>query len=207
MLDQTTPLLMSKTYSLRLARHPGPLAKGLIVDTGRPCLTTPVPGIIVAHDILEHTVDAHPNPFIDELMAQGGVASGRIEAGWRTCYGIPVRLAGGIEFVINSNKGRDMERCKARLDDPLVTEMIRSEVMKAAQNAKYGCDINTVIAWVVKGYQAHKRRFQRLDNHGVSNVLFNKIVGCCDYFILNHFEEGVTHHLHVDFKRYDAFII
>jgi hypothetical protein len=67
------------------------------------------------------------------------------------------------------------------------------------------CDINSTVSWIIKGYQAYKRRFRRLDNYNVSNRLFNSIVSCCDD-LLKHAEEGETHSLHIDFQAYRSFI-
>lgn len=37
----------------------------------------PFSGLTIAHDILEHPTKIHPDPFIDELLALGGIIAGR----------------------------------------------------------------------------------------------------------------------------------
>ena len=209
---------MTKIYKLKVKEHEEFGGLGLVVDVGRPYFG-PFSGITVAHDIIEHPCTPHPCPITDELMALGGIVAGRIATGWTSKYGRALGtkdLAADVEGLISGciNRGEELSwrKCRAYLKNYWITEDIKEAVAKGVKDAEYeceeriNCDIQSAVGWIVKGYQAYRRRFRRLDNYGVSNLLFNRIVTICDN-LLKSAEEGHTYSLHLDFKHYDAHIV
>jgi hypothetical protein len=206
-----------KVYRLKVKEHEE-YGLGLVVDVGRPYFE-PLQGLSIAHDVLEHTIKPHPNPYIDELMALGGLIAGRVETGWCSQYGRWSRvsdIAADVEVLasgcINSGKYLEWGGCKAHLlHNTHLKDDIRDAVLKGIKDAEYeceesiDCDIDSTTAWIIKGYQAYKKRFRRLGNYGVANTIFNSIATCCDN-LLKQANDGETYSLHVDFKGYNAFI-
>jgi len=206
-----------KIYELKVKEHEELGNIGLLVDVGRPYFS-PYDGSSVAHDIIEHPFKPHPDPVIDELMAVGAFVAGRAETGWCGKNYLPCTIRGISSDVCylatNSDTRGESVRwdgCKSYLKRTWLTEEIRDAVVKGIKDAEYEVeekldwDIDSTVSWIIKGYQAYKRRFKNLDNYNVANALFNSIASCCDD-LLKHAEEGETYSLHVDFQGYRAFI-
>jgi hypothetical protein len=205
-------------YELKVKEHEEELGElGLLVNVGRTHFS-PYDGLSVAHDIIEHTFRPHPNPAIDELMAFEAIVAGRIETRWTgrgylpsTVQDLSIDVCSLVSGCTMRGESIKWSGSRSYLQRTCITEEIRGAVIKGVKEAedeceeKLDCDINSTVSWIIKGYQAYKRRFRRLDIYNVSNRLFNSIVSCCDD-LLKHAEEGETHSLHIDFQAYRAFI-
>lgn len=218
-----------KTYKVKLREHEEYGGLGLVVDTGRDYFEPAMAGYTCAHDILEHPATPHPNGYIDELMALGGVIAGRISSGWRNEYGRQISFT-DIRSDVKSLIIADLHSCspemqqipaiKRYIQDSDFMSDLREEVREGIKEgvAESFCDENQkeeirklynpsyITAWIVTGYRAWKRRFEQYgDDYSIAVTLFNSVARQCDQFIKTseEYDEGV---LHVDFKSATAWI-
>jgi hypothetical protein len=216
-----------KTYRVTVREHEEYGGLGLVIDTGRDYFEPAMGGIQCAHDILEHPATPHPNGYIDELMALGGVLAGRIKSGWRSPYGRTADfddIASDIRSLVESghynNELGSLPYYRRYTQDSDFMSELREIVEKGIKialeeysgeyesemlQAKKGYDVTTITSWIVEGYRAYERRFRNHDNYTISVRLFNKITEVCDNFI-KHSEEYREARLHVDFAGCNAWV-
>jgi len=203
-------------YLLEVREHPDYGENGLIIKNIGRDYFEPLNGQVIAHDIIEHPVKAHPNWYVDEFMALGAIAGGRIENGYLTAghrylsfYDITADIT---QLAVSSfYSGYNLVLpCNFRLRDIEITDQIRSAVRKglASVSDEIGESytftdqtVNYITAWVCKGYSLFKKRFQGLQIYEICNYLFNTIKEECDLF-LKYSEVGDQALLNVTFSKY-----
>jgi hypothetical protein len=205
-------------YLLEVRENPEYGGNGLIIKNmqGRDHFE-PLNGQVIAHDIIEHPVNAHPNCYVDEFMALGAIVGGRIENGYLqgtrylSFYDITAEI---IQLAVSSfYSGYNLVLpCNFRLrsDDLEITDQIRSAVRKGLSSVsneigeRYDFTDQTVsyiTGWICKGYSLFKKRFQGLQIYDICNHLFDTIKEECDIF-LKSAEIGDQAILTVTFSRY-----
>jgi hypothetical protein len=218
-----------KKYSITIQEHQEFGELGVVVDTGRGYFEPAVDGLVVAHDILEHTTKPHSCGYTDELMAIGGYIAGRVENCYTSRrYGFAhVARVGDVTNDIqllfmaalhedgNSNSFSSIEKCNSHIkSDYIMNELkkgVKEGILRALDewsDGEYGeedadsYDINSIIGWICKGYQLFKKRFI---NVGDYNYLFDSIRKESDAFLSNGFE-GQSATLYVDFTSCNVYI-
>lgn len=219
-----------KSYKVKVREHEEYGGLGLVIDTGRDYFEPALSGLICAHDILEHPATPHPNGYVDELMALGGVIAGRINSGWRNKYGRLISFT-DIRSDVSSLIIADLHSCSSEMQHiPAIKRYIqnsdfmsylREEVREGIKEgvADFFCDwekyeeiktrklynLSYITAWIVTGYRAWKRRFEQYGDYSIAVTLFDSIAKQCDWFIKTgeEYDEGV---LHVDFESATAWI-
>jgi hypothetical protein len=202
-------------YLLEVREHPEYGENGLIIkNIGRDHFD-PLNGQVIAHDIIEHSRDAHPNCYVDEFMALGAIVGGRIENGYLqgtrylSFYDITAEIT---QLAVSSfYSGYNLVLpCNFRLRDIEITDQIRSAVRKGLSSVsneigeRYNFTDHTVdyiTGWICKGYSLFKKRFQGLQIYDICNHLFDTIKEECDIF-LKSAEIGDQAILTVTFSRY-----
>jgi hypothetical protein len=204
-------------YLLEVRENPEYGENGLIIKTmkGRDHFE-PLNGLVIAHDIIEHSRDAHPNCYVDEFMALGAIVGGRIENGYLqgtrylSFYDITAEITQLAVSHFYSGYMDLVLPCNFRLRDLEITDQIRSAVRKGLSSVSneigesYTFTDNTVdyiTGWICKGYSLFKKRFQGLQISYICNHLFDTIKEECDLF-LKCAEIGDQAYLHVKFSRY-----
>lgn len=191
---------------------------GVVANTNRPYFD-PFDGLVVAHDIIEHTVKPFPSATIDEFLAIGGMIAGRLENGWfnprsgrRFNYENVVAEVSRIATdCINNGDSFCEIACRVHLKNKKIEEQIGEAVRAGIKEAEYeteeslDCNAESVIAWICRGHQAYRKRFERLDNCSIANHLFDSITTCCNQLIEREVE-GHVDFLHVDFSGYNCFL-
>lgn len=210
-----------KKYSITIQEHQEYGGLGIVVDTGRGYFEPGIDGLVVAHDILEHTVKPHSCGYTDELMAIGGYIAGRVE----NCYnsGRLDDVSSDIQSLFTAalnedgedNPFNEIEKCNSYLQDEYTMNELKKEVKEGIMQAydewtdgefegwqidQY--DINSIVGWICKGYQLFKKRFVNVGNY---NYLFDSIKKASNEFLSNVFE-GQSATLYVDFTSGDAYI-
>jgi hypothetical protein len=212
-----------KTYSLTVAEHQEYGDLGIVVDTGRDYFEPGVDGLVVAHDILEHTVTPHHCGYTDELMAVGGYIAGRVACTYSARSYQPASIddvSNDIQSLLAAALNKDgddnvftkIDKCNSYLQDEWIMDQLKKEVKKGIIEAvsewtdgefeawridQY--DINSIVGWICKGHQAFNRRFSyTLRTYGYRS-LFDSIRNESDRFLRNAIE-GQTATLHVDFS-------
>jgi hypothetical protein len=202
-------------YLLEVREHTEYGEKGLIIkNIGRDHFD-PLNGQVIAHDVIEHPVKAHPNCYVDEFMALGAIVGGRIENGYLqgtrylSFYDITADIT---QLAVSSfHSGYNLVLpCNSGLRDIEITADIRSAVRKGLASVSdeieesYNFTDNTVdyiTGWICKGYSLFKKRFKGLQIYEICNYLFNTIKEECDLF-LKSTEIGDQAILNVIFSRY-----
>jgi hypothetical protein len=203
-------------YLLEVRENPEYGGNGLIIKNmqGRDHFE-PLNGQVIAHDIIEHPVNAHPNCYVDEFMALGAIVGGRIENGYLqgTRYLSFYDITADITQLAVSSfySGYNLVLpCNFRLRDIEITDQIRSAVIKGLSSVsdeigeQYNFTDHTVdyiTGWICKGYSLFKKRFQGLQIYDICNHLFDTIKEECDIF-LKSAEIGDQAILTVTFSRY-----
>lgn len=206
-------------YLLEVREHPEYGGNGLIIKNmqGRDYFE-PLNGQVIAHDIIEHPVKAHPNCYVDEYLALGAIVAGRIENGYFTGYrylGFGDIEADVTQLAVShfhSDYTDLVVPCDFRLrnDDLKITDQIRSAVRKGlvSVSSEIGESydftdqtVDNITAWICKGYRLFNKRFQGLQIYDISNHLFDTIKEDCDRF-LKYAEIGDQAILNVTFSRY-----
>ena len=209
-----------KKLNLQIREHDETGEAGIsIVWGGRDYFDPAYGGLQLAHDILEHPATPHPNGYIDELMALGGVIAGRVETGWRSQRGRRVSVGDDIRSDICSlataayHSGDDMcpKHSRRTVRDGDLMDDIRHAVDGGLKDAGYetetedlstDVDTESVVGWICEGYSRYKKRFgNNIDD--VSNYLFDKITLVCDNWAKGA-ELGDNATLWVDFTRLDV---
>lgn len=203
-----------KLYKLRTARNSWTDEIGVSVDTGRD-YHEPFGSFVVAHDILEHTVKPHFDPFIDEFMALGAIVAGRLRVGCISsgrdrpvqlhdiaseifnmaveCYNSdrPLCVAASVSYVSDADIMRDFEQCVV---DGL--KKACSELKLKSYPAK-PANIRSIVGWMSKGYNLFNKRFK--DPGTVADFLFDEIERTVNSWFEYLECEGREATLHVDF--------
>jgi hypothetical protein len=221
---------MKKTYRIKIRENEKIGVLGIaLACNGRDYFDPALRGLVCAHDILEHPVNPHPNGYVDELMAIGGILAGRVDAEWRSDWMSPISsrdLISDISTLVDSGHYEGMltglaPRRRYIQDKDFMSE-VRTIVEVGVINgleeyydydgdingrtkARKQYDINTLTSWVIEGYRAHKRRFRNYDNYTISVRLFNQIAEVCDN-LLKRAEEYSKATLHVDFTGCRAWV-
>ncbi len=209
-----------KKFHLQIREHQGTGEPGIsIIRGGRDYFEPAFNGLQLAHDILEHPATPHPNGYIDELLALGGVIAGRIESGWMGDRGQTATIKGDIRSDICSLAmaaySADDDLCpktstRTVRDGELLAE-IRQAVVGGLKDAgeeveSYdifgGVDADSIVGWICEGYSRYKKRFSS-NTYDVSTYLFDKIARVCDDWAKGA-EMGYNATLRVDFTRLDA---
>jgi hypothetical protein len=205
-------------YLLEVKENPEYGGNGLIIKNIGRAHFEPLNGQVIAHDIIEHPVKAHPNCYVDEFMALGAIVGGRIENGYFTGYrymGFGDIEAEVTQLAVSHFHSGYMDLvlpCNFRLrsDDLEITDQIRSAVRKGLSSVsneigeRYDFTDQTVsyiTGWICKGYSLFKKRFQGLQIYDICNHLFDTIKEECDFF-LKSAEIGDQAILNVTFSRY-----
>jgi hypothetical protein len=216
-----------KKYSLTIKEHNEYGGLGIVVDTGRDYFEPAVDGLVVAHDILEHTVTPHQCGYTDELMALGGYIAGRVAHGYNSrgyrsasISDVSVDIRGLFHASLcesgEYNDFSTIEKCSSYLQDQWIMDQLRKEVKDGIIEAidewtdgEYEAwhldqyDIDSIVGWICKGYQLFKKRFSNCYNYP---HLVDSIRKASDNFLSNGVE-GQTATLHVDFTSNNVFIV
>jgi len=218
-----------KKYSLVIKKHEEYGGLGIVVDNGRDYFEPGMDGLVVAHDILEHTVTPHSCGYTDELMAVGGYIAGRVACaysrrGFRTSsindvnYDIQSLLTAALNEDGDDNSLARIDKCDSFLQDEFIMNDLKKEVKEGIINAldewsdgEYEAwridqyDINSIIGWICKGYQLFNKRFSYgLRTYGYRS-LFDSIIIESDRFLRDGYE-GQTATLFVNFSSGLVFI-
>lgn len=210
-----------KSYSIAIREHEEYGENGIVIlSNHRDYFEPAITGMTLAHDILEHTVTPHVHGYTDELMALGGVIAGRIEGGWSSKYApfyidnletdiymlVQSCLMNGDVFTPKINNSK-------LLNDELM-QSIREFVEKGVKIGVHdhfegevsdkfiddNFDIDSIIGWICKGYQKHKKRFAKMKSHDYVH-LFDKISEVCDKFIDDEDSQYYDHKLCIDYTN------
>jgi hypothetical protein len=216
-----------KKYSLVIKEHEEYGGLGIVVDTGRNYFEPGLDGLVVAHDILEHTVKPHSCGYTDELMAIGGYIAGRVQVGYNSRGYRSASIddvSSDIQSLLTASLNGDdydftkIDKCNSYLQDQWIMDKLRKNVREGIIEAldewsdgEYGeeeladYDIDSIVGWICKGYQAFNRRFSySLRTYGYKS-LFDSIRKESDRFLSDAIE-GQTATLHVDFSSGRVFI-
>jgi hypothetical protein len=220
-----------KKYSLTIKEHEEYGGLGIVVDTGRNYFEPGLEGLVVAHDILEHTVKPHHCGYTDELMAVGGYIAGRVEVGYNSLgynsrgyrsasiddvsTDIQSLLSAALNEDGDDNVFTEIDKCNSYLQDQWIMDKLRKNVKAGIIQAldewsdgEYGeerladYDIDSIVGWICKGYQMFKKRFSNVYSY---DYLFTSIRTAADNFLSDGIE-GQTATLCVDFSSCNVFI-
>jgi hypothetical protein len=215
-----------KTYSLTIKENEEYGGLGIVVDTGRSYFGPGLDGLVVAHDILEHTVRPHSCGYTDELMAIGGYIAGRVACdyssrGFRSSSiddvssDIQSLLTAALNEDGDDNVFTKIDKCKSYLQDEWTMDKLKKNVREGIINAldewsdgEYGeeeladYDIDSIVGWICKGYQMFKKRFSNMYSY---DHLFTSIRKAADNFLSDAIE-GQTATLCVDFSSCNVYI-
>lgn len=213
-----------KKYSITIQKHQEFGELGVVVDTGRGYFEPGIDGLVVAHDILEHTVKPHSCGYTDELMAIGGYIAGRVE----NCYNSSRYSVARVGDVTNDIQSlfraalyeddyifNNIEKCNSHIKSDYIMNELKKGVKEGILQAldewsdgEYGeedadsYDINSIVGWICVGYQKFKKRFVNIGDY---NYLFDSIRKASDAFLSNGFE-GQSATLYVDFTSCNVYI-
>lgn len=216
--------LTMKTYNLVIAEHEEYGALGVAIQgglNGRDYFEPATSGLQFAHDLIEHAVNPHNCGYVDELMAFGGIIAGRVENGWLDSRNQYIRVQ-DIEHdmygLVSYDPDRNLQnvpQCKHKLQNESLMREIESFIRKgilsalkddgdfddnspelASEFANY--DIESLVGWVVKGYQLWNKRFINVCNYEVSVTMFDEISELVNGFMSEGLE-GQTAKLCVEF--------
>jgi hypothetical protein len=215
-----------KKYSITIQEHQEYGGLGIVVDTSRGYFEPGIDGLVVAHDILEHTVKPHSCGYTDELMAIGGYVAGRVENCYNSRGYRGARLddvSGDIQSLFTAalnedgedNAFSEIEKCNSYLQDEYTMNELKKEVKEGIMQAldewsdgEYGeedaekYDIDSIVGWICKGYQLFKKRFVNVRDY---NYLFDSIKNASNAFLSNGYE-GQSATLYVNFTTGDVYI-
>lgn len=193
-------------YHLRIEEHEEYkwLGGAIITPNRRDYHDPAISGLTLAHDIIEHTVIPHQDPFIDELMALGGLVAGRGSNGL-----FPNGLAGIIRDLLAYDPDAFMENSQYPNNKKLKDPELYHSIIKAVEEVNGDIDEEDhipfnqqlVTSWICEGYQRFKNRFRRYDLYDVSNHMFDTIAKKVDDW-LKYAELGDEADLFVRFSDY-----
>lgn len=212
-----------KKYSLTVRVHQEELELGVdIAGVTRSYFDVAANGMTAAHDIIEHTTKPNECPYVDELMALGGIVAGRIRFGYpyyssgRLLDFIDLRydicslfldalLHSGMENPLTSAK-----KCRSTIDcnDTMLSlkESVESGIVLALKEWEgkgrediykllTAFDIDSIVGWICKGYRAFCKRFP---DPVAAVQTFCAIENVINRFLKDAYE-GLTVTLYVDF--------
>jgi hypothetical protein len=213
-----------KKYSLVIKEHEEYGGLGIVVDTGRNYFEPGLDGLVVAHDILEHTVKPHSCGYTDELMAIGGYIAGRVACGYNSRGYRSASIddvSSDIQSLLTASLNGDdydftkIDKCNSYLQDQWIMDKLRKNVREGIIEAldewsdgEYGeeeladYDIDSIVGWICKGYQMFKKRFSNMYSY---DHLFTSIRKAADNFLSDAIE-GQTATLCVDFSSCNVYI-
>lgn len=203
-----------KKYSIQLRMHEEYGEIGIVIDTHRDYFDPATSGLQCAHDILEHTITPHCDGYIDELMALGAIIAGRIAYGWSSKYRQTTLddIKSDINALATSAYYEQCtfvnDECNNTLKDKDLVQSIRNMVRDGLVEAmeeyddnydnydnelsesdyrrmvKENYNVDRIVAWICKGYQAYKKRFANIQEHTI-HYIFSEIERVCDEYIKN----------------------
>jgi hypothetical protein len=207
---------MAKVYPLQIREDHETGELGiLIVNDQRSSYFRPGNGVQISHDILEHPATPHPEPYIDELMALGGVIAGRVTMGWGN---ISMRdIQADIESLATAAFHEDTNMCPIKCHTFIKNRGLYVDILRAVKAGledsegeinndfevpgfKHEYSYTSIAGWICRGYQAYHKRFRGTSIYDLSNYLFDRISSECGKFLYNS-EEGDRCELHVDFRN------
>lgn len=209
-----------KKFHLQIQEHQETGDHGIsILRSGRDYFDPAFGGFQLAHDILEHPATPHPNGYIDELMALGGVIAGRIENGWMGDRGQTPTIRGDIHADIYSlamaaysaNDDLCPKTSTRTVRDGELLAKIRQAVEEGLEDAREelepgelspDADTDSIVGWICEGYHRYKKRFGS-NTYDISTFLFDRIARVCGDWEKGA-ELGYTATLRVDFTRLDV---
>lgn len=205
-----------KHYKLTTARNQFTGEVGVIVCTGRE-YHDPFDGTTAAHDILEHPATPHHDPYIDEFMALGAIAAGRIAMNHRS-FSRPRTdsfddLKAEIARLIVE---RPQRLCsipsRNRVKDSRIVSNFRDCVEAGIEEARYELEeegdtmreineeeLSSIVGWMCKGYSLYRARFRRSPDNAI--YLFDLIQKEVDSWLSDNDFEGAEATLCVDFTN------
>ena len=212
-----------KVLNLKICEHEEYGMNGIYWRSGRDYFEPATSGLQVAHDLLEHPVNPHPNGYVDELLALGAIVAGRIEHGYtydRRGYLTIGDIAADVgSLIYNALSVGDHFweiECNSRLQDKNLMEDIRQCVIKGIKD---GVDqyadpyedpmdvvtptLDNLVAWICKGHQLFRKRYN--DTYAVSINMFDRISAQADAFLKGG-ELGDEMNLHYDVTKEIVFL-
>ena len=205
-----------KKYKITIEEHQEYGSLGLVVDTGRGYFEPAIDVLVVAHDILEHTIKPHSCGYTDELMALGGYLAGRVEMQYhsrRYRYASIDDIETDIQLLVDGALNEDgiednpltrIDKCKSYIECSWTMNKLKELVKKGILNAiNYWTDdsrvndydIDSIVGWICKGYHLFNKRFINIRIYD----LFDNITKVSDNFLSNQVE-GLTGTLYVEFS-------
>ena len=205
-----------KNYKLTVAENQLTGEIGVIVCTGRK-YHDPWNGTVAAHDILEHPATPHNDPFIDEFMALGAMAAGRIATSHRSFSRLRADsfddLSSDIARLVLE---RPQQLCpissRNRVRDSRIVSDFRDCVKAGIKEARYELEeegdtmreineeeLSSIVGWMCKGYSLYRARFRRSPDNAI--YLFDLIQKEVDSWLSDNNFEGAEATLCVDFTN------
>lgn len=182
-------------YRLRIEEHQEYGEKGVtIISPNRRDYHDPATsGFTLAHDIIEHPVNPHPDPFIDELLALGGFVAGRVENNHiSNIYGLTTGIRGLLDYAPDSFMENSLYPNNTKLKSvenyskiKEAVKLVNSEYSRESEEDIVHFNDQLVTSWVCEGYRRFKNRFRRYDAYYICNHMFPEIEKKVDYWINN----------------------
>lgn len=173
----------------------------------------PVEGMGIAHDIIEHSTQIHPDPFIDELIAIGGFIAGRVQNRYdSSMQGVGHDLYNLFQYVPDSYLKSSSYQHNRTIKDKELLDQIKTVVWAKTSavhidgERRIPFDENLIVSWICEGIGRYKKRFGHLDLYSVSNVLFEGIQSRVNRWVKGA-DYGHKANLYVNFDRYEAYLI
>jgi hypothetical protein len=210
-------------YRLQIKEHEEiGLPMAIILGSRSRSYHDPVMGTGIAHDILEHPTKIHPDPFIDELLALGGIIAGR----YQNTYNMRITGLKNVlyalmdqapeSFMMNSSYPNNKTlKNKERFEE--IRTIVSEAIQELNENSSsdedefhqlYLKQINEplIVSWMCEGYSRFKKRFRCYDLYDISNYMFDSIEHKLDQWI-QWAELEDTADLYVNFNRYGVYLI
>lgn len=205
-------------YKLVIKEHEDLGTNGIVILNSSRDWFEPALGIGIAHDILEHPLRPHTCPYIDELMALGGLIyirwlNGAMANKFRSfkaedltadLYELARSYEGPV-FVSTHSGSKTVQ-------DENVRDLIE-ECLEALPSFFYENEDEHLVwnkenvrSYLIKGYQLAMRRFYTLDSYLIAHNLFPSIEKQCDLWLKSG-EVGYTAELNLNLSQYRSNLI
>lgn len=179
----------------------------------------PARGLQLAHDILEHPAKKHKNPFVDELMALGGMTLLRMENGYPASR---LRALDGTDIASDIHQMLwddrfSIDRPQKTVNAPSIGHYLDQAYEESLMLVETEWDTDdqgrvrqeieenwpSIRSWICQGYKAARKRYLNLDTYTLAYGLFNDIAREVDDW-LKWAEVGDTATLQVKISQYEA---
>lgn len=203
------------TYNLVIREHEEYGEMGIAMKEAPEYFDPALRGDVLAHDILEHHPNAHPNGYVDEFMALGSVIAGRIEYGYTDRYtgrhfdfnDIESDVSGLIRDAVLTEQPFNIA-CNSYVQDEMlmknIREAVRNGIIEGYDETDEALHMNVlneivqnITGWICKGIQRYNKRF-RHNRFKIATDVFSDITTICNRFMA-HNVEGQEAKLHVNF--------